>query len=64
MKRCCVEEMMSSRDTSSENSTDLGDEVCTPCILWSDATLEEDETHSSGMLIEREDVIQSSSVLI
>jgi hypothetical protein len=40
IKRCSIEEMMSSRNTSSDTSTDLGDELCTPWLLRSVATLE------------------------
>jgi hypothetical protein len=54
-KRRGIEEMVSNRDTSSDTSTYLGDEVYTPWMLWSAATLEEDEAHNSVALIERED---------
>ena len=47
--------MVSSRDTSSDTSMDLGDKVRTPWLLQSVATLEEDETQSSATLIIRED---------
>jgi hypothetical protein len=63
-KRHGIEEMVSSRDTSSDTSTDLGDEVHPLWLLWSVTTLEEDEVQSSGALIRREDGAQSSSVLI
>jgi hypothetical protein len=58
------EEMVSSRDTSSDTSIDLGDKVNTPWILWSVATLEKYEAQNSGVLIRREDGTQSSSLLI
>jgi hypothetical protein len=63
MKRHGVEEMVSSRDTSSETSMDLGDEVHPLWILQSATTLEEDGVQRSGALIRREDGAQSSSVL-
>jgi hypothetical protein len=54
-KRCGIEDMVSSRDTNSDTSMGLGDEVHTPWLLQSVATLEEDEAQSSGALIRRED---------
>jgi hypothetical protein len=62
-KRHGIEDMVSSRDISSDANTDLGDEVCTPWLLQSATTLEENESQSSGVLIRREDGALSSSVL-
>jgi hypothetical protein len=53
-KRHGIEEMVSSGDASSDTSTDLGDEVLTPWILRSAATLEEYEAQSCGALIRRD----------
>ena len=55
VKKHGIEEMVSSRDTSSDTSMEIGDKFHTTWFLRSVATLEEDEAQSNGALIKRED---------
>jgi hypothetical protein len=56
MKRCGIEDRVSSGDTSSDSSKGLGDEVTHPLVVAECATtLEEDEAQSSGALIRGKD---------
>jgi hypothetical protein len=64
MRKCGMEEMVSSRDTISDTSTNLGDKVRPLWLLRSATNLEEDEVNRSGALIKREDGVKMSGMLI
>jgi hypothetical protein len=63
VKRRGIEDRVSSRDIGSSSSKDLGDEFRTLWLLWSVATLEEDEAHRNGALIRREVGTHSNGAL-
>jgi hypothetical protein len=63
VKRHGIEDRVFNGDTNSDISKSLGDEVCTPWLLYSAAILEEDEAQTSGALIRGNDGTQSSSAL-
>jgi hypothetical protein len=54
---------VSSSDTSSDTSTNLSEKVCTPWMFQSVSNLQEYEAQRNGVLIRREYLTQSSSVL-